>query len=65
MRRIAIETLRRILREKNVTFQRTRTWKHSTDPACTQELHSPRTPADATLGILLPVLARPTLARFG
>jgi hypothetical protein len=24
--------LRSILREKNVTFQRTRTWKHSTDP---------------------------------
>jgi Homeodomain-like domain/DDE superfamily endonuclease len=30
---IAIETLRCILREKNVTFQRTRTWKRSTDPA--------------------------------
>ena len=30
--RIAIETLRSILREKNVTFQRTRTWKRSTDP---------------------------------
>src|ERR687885_2561293 len=30
---ISIETLRCILREKNVTFQRTRTWKHSTDPA--------------------------------
>src|SRR5205823_12380656 len=33
VRRIAIETLRCILREKNVTFQRTRTWKRSTDPA--------------------------------
>jgi hypothetical protein len=31
--RISIETLRCILREKKVTFQRTRTWKHSTDPA--------------------------------
>jgi DDE superfamily endonuclease/Homeodomain-like domain len=30
---ISIETLRKILREKNVTFQRTRSWKHSTDPA--------------------------------
>ena len=29
---IAIETLRSILREKNVTFRRTRTWKRSTDP---------------------------------
>jgi hypothetical protein len=29
---IAIETLRCILREKNVTFQRTRSWKRSTDP---------------------------------
>ena len=28
----AVETLRCILREKNVTFQRTRTWKRSTDP---------------------------------
>ena len=33
VRRIAIETLRCILREKNVTFQRTRTWKRSSDPA--------------------------------
>ena len=33
VRRIAVETLRCILREKNVSFQRTRTWKHSTDPA--------------------------------
>ena len=33
VRRISIETLRCILREKNVTFQRTRTWKRSTDPA--------------------------------
>ena len=33
VRRIAIETLRSILREKNVTFQRTRSWKRSTDPA--------------------------------
>ena len=32
-RSIAVETLRVILREKNVTFQRTRTWKRSTDPA--------------------------------
>src|SRR5438045_9382117 len=32
VRSIAIETLRSILREKNVTFQRTRTWKRSTDP---------------------------------
>lgn len=30
---IAAETLRCILREKNITFQRTRTWKRSTDPA--------------------------------
>jgi hypothetical protein len=30
---ISIETLRSLLREKNVTFQRTRTWKRSTDPA--------------------------------
>jgi hypothetical protein len=29
---ISIETLRCILREKNVTFQCTRTWKRSTDP---------------------------------
>src|SRR5919197_570237 len=27
--RIAIETLRRILRDKHVTFQRTRSWKRS------------------------------------
>jgi len=33
VRRISVETLRCILREKNVTFQRTRTWKRSTDPA--------------------------------
>ena len=32
VRRIAVETLRSILREKNVTFQRTRSWKRSTDP---------------------------------
>jgi hypothetical protein len=32
VRSIAIETLRSILREKNVTFQRTRTWKRSSDP---------------------------------
>src|SRR6202171_5988387 len=32
VRSIAIETLRSILHEKNVTFQRTRTWKRSTDP---------------------------------
>src|SRR5436190_3175983 len=32
VRSIAVETLRSILREKNVTFQRTRTWKRSTDP---------------------------------
>jgi hypothetical protein len=30
---ISIETLRCILRERNVTFQRTRTWKRSSDPA--------------------------------
>jgi len=30
--RIAVETLRGMLREKNVTFQRTRSWKRSTDP---------------------------------
>src|SRR5919206_1005446 len=30
---ISIETLRCILREKKVTFQRTRTWKRSRDPA--------------------------------
>ena len=30
---ISIETLRRILAEKHVTFQRTRTWKRSSDPA--------------------------------
>ena len=29
---IAVETLRCILREKNVTFQRTRSWKRSTEP---------------------------------
>jgi hypothetical protein len=29
---IGVETLRSILREKNVTFQRTRSWKRSTDP---------------------------------
>jgi hypothetical protein len=29
---VSIETLRSILREKKVTFQRTRSWKHSTDP---------------------------------
>jgi hypothetical protein len=33
VRRIATETLRCIPREKNVTFQRTRTWNRSTDPA--------------------------------
>jgi len=33
VRSISIETLRSILREKNVTFQRTRSWKRSTDPA--------------------------------
>jgi len=33
VRHIAIETLRCILREKHITFQRTRTWKRSTDPA--------------------------------
>jgi transposase len=33
VRSISIETLRCILREKHVTFQRTRTWKRSTDPA--------------------------------
>jgi hypothetical protein len=33
VRRISIEALRCILREKNVTFQRIRTWKRSTDPA--------------------------------
>lgn len=32
VRRIAIETLRTILLEKKITFQRTRTWKRSTDP---------------------------------
>ncbi len=32
VRSIAVETLRCILHEKNVTFQRTRTWKRSTDP---------------------------------
>ena len=32
VRRISIETLRSMLREKNVTFQRTRSWKRSTDP---------------------------------
>jgi len=30
---ISIETLRCILRERNITFQRTRSWKRSTDPA--------------------------------
>jgi len=29
---ISLETLRSILREKNITFQRTRSWKRSTDP---------------------------------
>jgi transposase len=33
VRSISVETLRCILGEKHVTFQRTRTWKHSTDPA--------------------------------
>jgi hypothetical protein len=32
VRSIAIETLRSTLREKNVTFQRTRSWKRSSDP---------------------------------
>ena len=32
VRRISIETLRSILREKHITFQRTRSWKRSTDP---------------------------------
>jgi len=32
VRRISVETLRSILRERNVTFQRTRSWKRSTDP---------------------------------
>jgi transposase len=31
--RISVETLRCMLREKKVTFQRTRSWKRSTDPA--------------------------------
>jgi hypothetical protein len=35
--RISIETLRCMLRERNVTFQRTRTWKRSTDPAFEQK----------------------------
>src|SRR5919197_5438918 len=34
---ISIETLRSILREKNVTFQRTRTWKRSPDPLFEQK----------------------------
>lgn len=34
---ISIETLRSILREKNVTFQRTRTWKRSPDPEFEQK----------------------------
>jgi hypothetical protein len=44
---ISIETLRNILREKNVTFQRTRTWKRSPDPefeqkaTCIMALSSP------------------------
>ena len=29
---ISVDTLRCILREKNVTFQRTRSWKRSADP---------------------------------
>jgi transposase len=33
VRHIAVETLRDILGERNVTFQRTRSWKRSTDPA--------------------------------
>jgi len=32
VRRVAVETPRSILRERNVTFQRTRSWKRSTDP---------------------------------
>jgi len=32
VRSIAVETLRSILRERNVTFQRTRSWKRSADP---------------------------------
>jgi hypothetical protein len=31
--RIPVETLRSMLRERNVTFQRTRPWKRSTDQA--------------------------------
>jgi hypothetical protein len=30
--RIGVETLRRMLLERNVTYQRTRSWKRSTDP---------------------------------
>jgi hypothetical protein len=29
---ISVETVRSILRERNVTFRRMRSWKHSTDP---------------------------------
>jgi hypothetical protein len=32
VRHNAVETLRNILGERNVTFQRTRSWKRSTDP---------------------------------
>jgi hypothetical protein len=34
---ISIETLRSILREKHVTFQRTRSWKRSNDPLFEQK----------------------------
>ncbi|MBV8714997.1 MAG: IS630 family transposase [Chloroflexi bacterium] len=34
---ISVETLRSILHEKNVTFQRTRTWKRSPDPEFEQK----------------------------
>jgi hypothetical protein len=42
---ISRERLRQILREQHVSFQRTRTWKESTDP---DESHPDRLPATCT-----------------
>jgi len=46
--RIAIETLCSILREKHVTFQRTRSWKRSTDALFGDNAGSPSEPIDRT-----------------
>ncbi|MDF3305208.1 hypothetical protein P3H15_09270 [Rhodococcus sp. T2V] len=37
---ISCETLRRILRDCNVTWQSTTTWKASTDPDFLSEMHT-------------------------